>query len=205
MLLTLVKLNWIGEGVGVGEGSLYRYAGTFLPVYWSQIYSWDPNLPCSVFTNFDEPSQLYRTFCHSNGQKVWNHFQFWGWTITSSGVEPFPVLGLNRFQSWDPNITSPGIQTLPVLGSKHYQSWDPNITSPGIQTLPVLGSKHYQSWDPNITSPGIQTLPVLGSKHYQSWARFTNKVKSIIMSLNFSSSQLARISLAEFVSKLILI
>ena len=36
-------------------------------------------------------------------------------------------------------------------------------------------------------------------------ARFTNKVKSIIMSLNFSSSQLARISLAEFVSKLILI
>ena len=36
-------------------------------------------------------------------------------------------------------------------------------------------------------------------------ARFTNKVKSIIMSLNFSSSQLASISLAEFVSKLILI
>ena len=30
-------------------------------------------------------------------------------------------------------------------------------------------------------------------------ARFTNKVKSIIMSLNFSSSQLARISSAEFV------
>ena len=38
-----------------------------------------------------------------------------------------------------------------------------------------------------------------------SWARFTNKVESIIMSLNFSSSQFARISLAEFVSKLILI
>ena len=36
-------------------------------------------------------------------------------------------------------------------------------------------------------------------------AQFTNNVKSIIMSLNFSSSQLARISLAEFVSKLILI
>ena len=35
--------------------------------------------------------------------------------------------------------------------------------------------------------------------------RFTNKIKSIIMSLNFSSNQLARISLAEFVSKLILI
>ena len=32
-----------------------------------------------------------------------------------------------------------------------------------------------------------------------------HKVKSIIMSLNFSSSQLSRISLAEFVSKLILI
>ena len=32
-----------------------------------------------------------------------------------------------------------------------------------------------------------------------------HKVKSIIMSLNFSSSQLTRISLAEFVSKLILI
>ena len=32
-----------------------------------------------------------------------------------------------------------------------------------------------------------------------------NKVKSIIMNLNFSSSQLARISLAEFVSKLIFI
>ena len=37
-----------------------------------------------------------------------------------------------------------------------------------------------------------------------SWARFTNKVKSIIINLNFSSSQLARISLDEFVSKLIL-
>ena len=36
-------------------------------------------------------------------------------------------------------------------------------------------------------------------------ARFINKVKSIMMSLNFSSSQLARISLAEFVSKLIFI
>ena len=35
--------------------------------------------------------------------------------------------------------------------------------------------------------------------------RFTNTTKSIIMSLNFSSSQLARIPLAEFVSKLILI
>ena len=32
-----------------------------------------------------------------------------------------------------------------------------------------------------------------------------HKVRSIIMSLNFRSSQLARISLAEFVSKLILI
>ena len=38
-----------------------------------------------------------------------------------------------------------------------------------------------------------------------SWARFTIKVKLIIISLNFRSSQLARISLAEFVSKLILI
>ena len=37
-----------------------------------------------------------------------------------------------------------------------------------------------------------------------SRARFTKKVKSIIMSFNLSSSQLARISLAEFVSKLIL-
>ena len=36
-------------------------------------------------------------------------------------------------------------------------------------------------------------------------ARFTNKVKSIIMSLNFSPCQLAPISLAEFVSKLIYI
>ena len=36
-------------------------------------------------------------------------------------------------------------------------------------------------------------------------ARFTNKVKSIMMSSNFSPSQLAWISLAEFVSKLILI
>ena len=33
----------------------------------------------------------------------------------------------------------------------------------------------------------------------------TTKVKSIIMSFNLSSSQLARISLAEFVSKLIFI
>ena len=38
-----------------------------------------------------------------------------------------------------------------------------------------------------------------------TWGRFTNKVKSIIMSLSFSSSQLARIPLAECVSKLILI
>ena len=36
-------------------------------------------------------------------------------------------------------------------------------------------------------------------------ARFPNKVKSVIMSLDLSLSQLARISLAEFVSKLIFI
>ena len=44
----------------------------------------------------------------------------------------------------------------------------------------------------HINTPGWEQGPV-------------HKVKSITLSLKFSSSQLARISLAEFVSKLILI
>ena len=60
---------------------------------------------------------------------------------------------------------------------------------------------------------GVYLTPVLSQAYsdhlnffyLESSARFTNKVKSIIMSLNLSSSQLPRIPLAEIVSKLILI
>ena len=52
---------------------------------------------------------------------------------------------------------------------------------------------------------GAKLTPDSPEKVAYICARFTYKVKSIKMSLYFSSSQLALISLAEFVSKLILI